>query len=148
MLFQDGHLPQAREQLEQFVQLEPLLAEAVNAKSLIGRALFADGKLDAAAQQFASAASMQPSFPDAHLGLGEVRFAQRRFDKAIAEYRTFLTLKSGSPGDAGVWQNVGIALQQTGHLDDAIAAWRRAAALDPGFASPVQAHLRQARGAR
>lgn len=136
MLFQDGHLPQAREQLEQFVQQEPLLAEAVNAKSLIGRALFADGKLDAAAQQFASAASMQPSFPDAHLGLGEVRFAQRRFGEAVAEYRTFLTLNSGSPGDAGIWQNVGIALRQTGHLDDAITAWRRAAALDPGFASP------------
>jgi tetratricopeptide (TPR) repeat protein len=135
MLFQDGQLPQARAQLEQFVQKEPLLAEAVNARTLIGRALFADGQLDAAAQQFALAASMQPSFPDAHLGLGEVRFAQRRFDEAIAEYRTFLALKGASPEDAGILQNVGIALGQTGHLDDAIVAWRRAAALDPGFAS-------------
>jgi protein O-mannosyl-transferase len=136
MLFQDGRLPQAREQLEQFVRQEPLLAEAVNARSLIGRTLFAEGQLDAAAQQFALAASMQPSFPDAHLGLGEVRFAQRRFDAALAEYRTFLTLKSGSAGNAGVWQNVGIALRQTGHRDDAIDAWRRAAVLDPGSALP------------
>jgi protein O-mannosyl-transferase len=136
MLFQDGQLPQAREQLEQFVQREPLLVETVNARTLIGRAMFIDGQLDASAEQFALAVSMQPSFPDAHLGLGEVRFAQRRFDEAVAEYQTFLTLKSAGPGDAGVLQNIGIALRQTGHLDDAIAAWRRAAALDPGLASP------------
>jgi tetratricopeptide (TPR) repeat protein len=128
MLFQDGRLPEAREQLEQFVQQEPYLLEAVNARVLMGRALIAEGRLDAAATQFTLAATMQPSFADAHLGLGEVRFAQRQFEAALGEYKIFL---EGGPGNAGVWLNVGIALQHMGYRDEAIDAWRRAAVLDP-----------------
>ena len=133
MLFQDGRVQEAREQLEHFVQQEPYLLEAVNARSLMGRALIAEGRLDAAATQFTLASTMQPSFQDAHLGLGEVRFAQGRFNAALAEYRIFL---EGDPGNAGVWLNVGIALQHIGHRDEAIDAWRRAAVLDARSPSP------------
>ena len=128
VLFQDGRFPEAREQLQEFVRLEPLLLEAVNARSLIGRTLFADGQLDAAAEQFALARAMQPSFPDAHLGLGEVRFAQQRYADAIVEYRAYL---SGNGANDGAWMNLGIALQRTGQDDDAVRAFRRAAELNP-----------------
>ncbi len=127
-LFEDGRFAEARELLQEFVRLEPLLLEAVNARSLIGRTWFTDGQLDAAAEQFALALAMQPSFPDARLGLGEVRFAQQRYADAIGEYRAYL---SGNGTSDGVWINLGVSLLRTGQIDDAISAFRRAAELNP-----------------
>jgi tetratricopeptide (TPR) repeat protein len=72
MLFQDGRQAEAREQMEQFVQQEPHLLEAVDARVLMGRALIAEGRLDAAAEQ----SRWRPRCsrrPGRHLGLGEVR---------------------------------------------------------------------------
>ena len=128
VLFEDGHLGEAREQLLEFIRLEPMLLEAMHARTLIGRTLFTDGHLDAAAEQFTLARAMQPSFPDAHLGLGDVRLAQQRFADAIVEYRAYL---AGDGTNDGVWVNLGTALVRTGQGEDAIRAFRRATELNP-----------------
>ena len=90
LLYEDGRTRESREQLQEFLRLEPLLLEAVDARVIVGRALFAEGQLDAAAEQFGLALRMRPSLADAHLGLGEVRFAQQRFVEAAGEYRAYL----------------------------------------------------------
>jgi tetratricopeptide (TPR) repeat protein len=132
LLYEDGRTQESREHLQEFLRLQPLLLEAVDARVVIGRGLFADRQLDAAAEQFELALKMQPSSADAHLGLGEVRFSQERFEDAIVSYRAFL--KRGGIRD-GVLMNLGIALQHTGKIDEAIQAFRRASELNPKSSS-------------
>ena len=132
LLYNDGRTREAREQLQEFLRLEPLLVEAVDARMMVGRALFAEGQLDAAAEQFGLALRMRPVFPDAQLGLGEARFAQQRYLEAAGAYRAYLD-QGGTT--AGVWINLGIALQHIGQTDDAIRSFRRATELDPESSS-------------
>ena len=66
------------------------------------------------------------------------RTAPRRRSR---EYRRALDLR---PAHAGAWSNLGLALQAENRLDEAIDAFRRALAVDPGFA---QAHWNLALGA-
>ena len=135
LLYEDGRTHESREQLQEFLRLEPLLLQAVDARMIIGRVMFAEGQLDAAAEQFGQVLRMSPSLTDAHLGLGEVRFKQKRFEEAIAEYRAYVG--RGGTGD-GVWINLGIALQHTGQSDEAIKAFRRATELNPQSSSPFR----------
>lgn len=127
-LFLGGSLTEARQQLRQFIELEPQLVEAVNARVLIGRTLLAEGQFEPAAEQLALAGAMQPSNSDVHLGLAEVRFAQRRFADSIGEYRAYLA--THDTNDAA-WTNLGLALLQTGQSGSAIEAFRRAVSLAP-----------------
>jgi tetratricopeptide (TPR) repeat protein len=135
VLSEDGRLHEAREQLEEFLRLEPQLEQAVNARALIARSLFAEGRLDAAAEQFALALAMQPSFPEARLGLAETLFALHRDADAIPQYRTYLSQRAT---DDGAWINFGVALQRTGQSDDAIRAFRQAAGLNPQSSLPYR----------
>ena len=128
LLFEDGRQREGREQLEEFVRREPLLLEAVDATTLIGHALLADGQLDAAARRFRQVLIMQPSYSEAHLGLGDVFLAQQKFDDAIAEYRRYF---GGGGAREGAWINLGTAFARTGRTDEAIQAFRRATGVNP-----------------
>jgi len=132
LLYNDGRTREGREQLQEFLRLEPLLLEAVDARVIVGRVLFAEGQLDAAAEQFGLALRMRPALPDAQLGLGEARFAQQRYVEAAGAYRAYLD-HGGTT--AGAWINLGIALQHTGQTDEAIRSFRRATELEPGSSS-------------
>lgn len=123
LLFQDGHLTEAREQLQTFVRLQPARVEAVEARQMIGRALLAEGRLDEAAEQFRMVLQMQPSFFDAHLGLAEVLDAQQRYGEAATRYRAYFT--SGGT-NAGAWLPFGIALARAGRAEEAAQVLRRA----------------------
>ena len=127
-LFQAGRLPEARQELEEFVRKRPDLVEAGDAKAMIGHTLIAEGKLDAAGQQFQQVLQIRPDLFDAHLGLAEVRRAQQRYEEAIVEYRAYL-VRGGT--DARVWNQFGTVLAQTGRLDAANRAFQRAIELDP-----------------
>ncbi len=134
-LFDDGRPQEAREQLQEFLRLEPLLEQAVDARALIARSLFAEGRLDAAAEQFGLALAMRPSFPEGRLGLAETRFAQHRYAEAIPEYRAHLSQRAENDG---AWINLGVALQRTGQSDSAIQAFRKAAELNPQSSLPYR----------
>jgi tetratricopeptide (TPR) repeat protein len=107
----------------------------VDARALIARSLFAEGRLDAAAEQFGLALAMRPSFPEAHLGLAEIRFTQHRYAEAIPEYRAHLTERGTNDG---AWINLGVALQRTGQSEAALQAFRRAAELNPQSSLPYR----------
>lgn len=128
MLYEDGRLREAREQLEEFVRKRPLLVEAVDARAMIGEALLADGRLDDAREQFRRVLTMQPSYFHAHLALGNVLLAQQRPDEAVAQYRLYLA--NGGNREDG-WIGLGLAAQRAGRFDDAVQAFRRATELFP-----------------
>jgi len=54
---------------------------------------------------------------------GDGRSAMTLFDRAV----------KAQPMDAVVWSNRGSALQSLGHLEDAVASYETALALQPGF---------------
>ena len=128
VLFEDGHLHEARGQLEEFVRQRPMREEAIDAKLMIGRTLLEHGQLQAAADQFRQALTMRPSFVAARLALGDALVGQGRFDEAIVEYRTYFAQGGGT---SGAWINLGIAVARTGQLDSGIQALRRAVEIDP-----------------
>lgn len=60
--------------------------------------------------------------------LAESHLAARRYDEAIGVYRKMLTLE---PRDAGIYNELGLALHYIGKSDEAVAALNKATSLDP-----------------
>jgi tetratricopeptide (TPR) repeat protein len=104
----------------------------------LGVELAADGKLDEAAAHLTTLLSIAessttqhpvwdpPTADDvvaAHRLLGDICFAQRRYEEAIAHYRSYL---ESHDRDADALNHLGIALAVTGKTDDAIATFRLA----------------------
>jgi tetratricopeptide (TPR) repeat protein len=123
VLFQDGHLREAREQLQRFVQLMPLRVEAVEARAMIARVLLTEGRIDEASEQLRMVLQMNPSFVEAHLGLAEVFNAQQRYGDAATRLRAYL---AGGGTNPDAWTQLGVALARDGRSDEAIQALRRA----------------------
>jgi len=123
LLFEDGQLREAREQLETFVRLRPLREEAVEARALIGRALLAEGRLDEAAEQFRQVLQMQSSYVDGYVGLAEVFLAQERPNDAVTQYRAYVAKGGRNPR---VLSHLGAALVRAGRIDEAIQSFQRA----------------------
>jgi Flp pilus assembly protein TadD len=132
-LFQAGRLPEARQELEEFVRVRGDLLEAGNAKLMIGYTLIAAGKLDAAGEQFQQVLQIRPDLFDAHLGLAEVRRAQQRYEDASVEYRAYFAAGGANPV---AWNQFGTVLAQSGQFDAAIEAFQRAMLLDPKSSEP------------
>lgn len=132
-LFADGHQREARELLEEFVRLRPLLVEAVDAKLMIGRVLFSEGRLDEAAGQFRQAVEMRPAAFEGHLGLADVLAARGDHEEAITEFRAYFA-KGGA--NHTVLRHFATALARTGRVDEAIQTFRRVIELDPGAQAP------------
>ncbi len=130
--FDDGRYDDAMRELDAFIAARPLQLNVVDARELIGRALAAEGKPDAAIAEFRTILRMVPGHAAAHGRIADVLFSQRRFGEAIEEYRQFLPQRGEQ---AGPWTNYGIALSATGRDEEAIQAFQRAAALEPGSAA-------------
>ena len=72
-----------------------------------------------------------PNKARGHNGLGVVYQNLERFDKAIQEYKTALTL---NPDSASIHINLGNVYQSLGRTDDAIQEYKTALTLRPNFA--------------
>jgi tetratricopeptide (TPR) repeat protein len=127
-LFDDGRTQEAREQLETFVRLRPMLEQAVDAREMIGRLLLAEGRPAAAVEQFQLVLQMRPSAFDAHVGLGQAYVAQERYNDAVTEFRAYFTHGGTKPA---VWVLLASALGHAARTDEAIQAYRRAIAEAP-----------------
>ncbi len=73
----------------------------------------------------------EPSLALAHNNLGQEYISRGRFDMAIEEIRTALTLK---PNDAGAYSNLGAAYFSKGLFDTAMEQYRTALRLKPAEA--------------
>jgi tetratricopeptide (TPR) repeat protein len=135
-LFNQGALDEATAQLQEFVKLEPSLAEAVPARTMIGRAEMLGSKVQEAIEEFRQVLAMTHPGDEAHtiaLGfLADALFSEHRFADAIPEYRAYA---AGHPGDVGAFINLGVSLAQIGKPMEAAEAFQRAIQLDPSNAA-------------
>lgn len=131
-LFNRGRLNEALPELQQFVANEPWRAEAVPARTMIGRALMAQRRWTEADVEMRRVLTMAPAHSEARtaaLGaLADSVFTQERFTEAIGLYQEFLGER---PRDVGGTINLGVALAQTGRTREAVELFRRAIQLEP-----------------
>ena len=134
-LFSRARLGEALPELQAFVALEPWRAEAVPARTKIGRALMAQQRWNEAANELRRVTTMAPRQSELYATafglLADTAFAQQHFDEAIGLYRTFLEMR---PRDVGATINLGVALAQSGRPREAADIFRRALQLDPSSA--------------
>jgi protein O-mannosyl-transferase len=130
-LVTEGRTNDAIEQLQAFVRAEPNLVEAITARQLLGRALAQERRWSEAIAQEQQVLTMNPSEAqrlDTHALLAEALFGAERFQEAIAHCLEYLRAR---PQDGRVLTRLGISLIATGRLEEAIAAFRRAADAAP-----------------
>jgi tetratricopeptide (TPR) repeat protein len=127
------------EQLDAFIRtsgrrlvprwLEPSVRDVVSARLVIGSALLTRGDGDGAAVQAETILRDYPRHVEAHALLGAARFAQQRWPEVRAAYEPYLTVR---PDDVQALVNFGVASVGVGALDEAVTAFERAVAVDPG----------------
>jgi Flp pilus assembly protein TadD len=131
-LFNQGALDGAIEQLQEFVRAQPWIAEAVPARTMIGRAHMLQRRYPPAVEQFREVVKMTPPGDAAHVTatgfLADSLFAQEQFQEAQAIYAQFLAAR---PSDTGALTNFAISLSALGRLQQAAAAFRRVVELNP-----------------
>ena len=130
-LVKDGSTAEAIEQLRAFVREEPNLVEAITARQLLGRALAQQQRWSEAIHEEQQVLTMNPSDAqrlDTLALLAEAFFGAEKFQESIAHCLEYLRAR---PHDGRVLTRLGISLIATGRLDEAIAAFRRAADAAP-----------------
>jgi Flp pilus assembly protein TadD len=131
-LFNQGRTDEALAPLEEFVRLEPMLAEVVPARTMMGRVFMLQKQWPRAEEQLQLVLSMAPSRSPAHataLGfLADTLFEQQKFAAAQAAYVRYLQERSD---DVGAVTNLAVSLSALGRLDEAVSAFRRAVEMNP-----------------
>jgi len=107
------------------------MPEYVEAHSNLGLVFQSQGKLDAAAECFRKAISLEPEYAELHYNLGNALQDQGKLDSAAECYRQAISLE---PDYAEPHNNLGKTLQRQGMTDAAIACYRQAIAFRPDFA--------------
>jgi hypothetical protein len=109
--------------------LEPTTVEVVTARGVMAQVFGSRSQWDRMADQATEMLRAVPRHPGARRLLADARFGQERWAEAVGEYRTYLAQRSE---DAAAWINLGIASVASGVIDDAVDAFARAAAIEPG----------------
>lgn len=130
-LLKDGRTTEAIDQFQAFLREQPNLVEAISARQLLGRALAQQQRWPEAIEQEQQVLTMNPSQAqrlDTHALLAEAFFGAENFQETIAHCEEVLRFR---PDDGRVLTRLGITLIATGRLEEAVAAFRRAAAAAP-----------------
>jgi tetratricopeptide (TPR) repeat protein len=127
-LFQQGKLPEAVENLREFLAREPFRIEAPTAHELIGRALKVQGRFPEAAEQFQQVLRMTPANRAVHGLLAESLMRQQKFDEAVSHYQQFLAFR---PNDMGALMQLGVVYVALGRQAEAVAQFRRIVEINP-----------------
>ncbi len=156
-----GRYGEAESACRQAIGLNPNLAAA---HSNLGNALWEQGRTEAAVAAYRRAVQIHPGFAEAHCNLGNALGNLDRPEEALAAYRRALELRPdwaeagfgagdalvrlGRAGEAAAllrglaermpearaYTRLGAALEAAESREQALAAYRQAIALDPGFA--------------
>jgi Flp pilus assembly protein TadD len=122
---QNNRQDEAVDHFQRALELRPDLAEA----SLnLAKAFHQRGEIQSAQHVLREALAFHPNAPELHRMLGDMRFAQDDPREALEHYRLAL---SGGVQSVALENNIGLALAQTGELNEAINHLRRALQLDP-----------------
>jgi len=80
-------------------------------------------------EQAEAALHLAGDLPQAHVAMGQWHyFVRRDFQSALEEY---LLALSGLPGNAEIWNDIGVTHRRLGRMDEALAAFERAKQLAP-----------------
>lgn len=102
------------------------------AHRFLGFALFTDGRLDEAIEQYKTALGFKPDDEDAHLNLGVVYNLKGWTEQAILEFQTVLKL---NPNNSVAHSNLGGALVNKGLIDEAVGHFQIAIKINPDNAA-------------
>lgn len=94
----------------------------------VGRIDLGEGRHEAAIRRFKAALQLDPTFVEAHNGLGVAYGQIGRFAEAAEAFRAAL---ASGPAEAHLLNNLGFAQFKAGQLDEAWTSLRRAYDLDP-----------------
>jgi Flp pilus assembly protein TadD len=100
----------------------------------LGIALWSEGQVEPAAQQFAAAVEAHPHYALAYNNWGELLFAQGKTETAVDKFRVAAGLK---PDAARYRYYLACALQEQGRVDQARAEYDEAQRLDPTWPEAV-----------
>ena len=146
-LQESGRLDEAIAHYRQALTIRSDYAPALNN---LGTVFMAKGDTAGAVAAFRESARLQPNSTQARdllaaaqYDLGTSYLSDGNYQRAESALRETLRLR---PDDARAHNNLGIALASTGRLSEAIDHWRRALAIDPGFAD-AQRNLQTAQAA-
>ena len=135
-LFEMKRYDEAVAAMKTALSLNPGHALAVSLNLFAGRALEAQGRLDAAEEHFLGAAELDPRNPTPLVDLADLRMAQQRFEEADGHMRRVRELSR----DPAILHAMAEALRQRGRRDQAMESYRAALELNAGFA-PAHAGL-------
>ena len=99
--------------------------------NLLGNALAAHGRTDAAVAEFQKALAIKPDYAEAHFNLGVAAMGRGQLDEAILHYKRAI---SANPNYANAHNNLGNALLMIGQLDGAMTHCQTAVRINPQFA--------------
>jgi tetratricopeptide (TPR) repeat protein len=122
----EGQIDEAIAEFRAALQIEPGSAKA---HRNLADALASAKRYDEAIEEFRRAAALDPTGA-AHYDLGSLLLELQRPGAAIVEFRAAL---QAAPRSVQTHNNLGIALGIQGRIDEAIAEFEQALAIDPAF---------------
>ena len=127
--------------LAEALRLQPDWALAGALRRLMGRAARELGRFDEAGEYLDQAVRFDPRDTAAIDHLALIRFEQRRYEDALGLYRRLAEIE---PDSAQTHANLGATLYYLNRVDEAVASYEHALALDPSLES-ARAALEQVR---
>lgn len=93
-----------------------------------GNALFQNGRIDEALEQYEEAVKIQPNYAFAYNSIGWALLQKGQRDEAIAQFQKALEIQ---PDYAKAHNNLALALLQKGQVDEAIVHYQKALEIQP-----------------
>ncbi|MDA0684228.1 MAG: tetratricopeptide repeat protein [Bacteroidetes bacterium] len=109
--------------------LEGSVPGSIDAQFLRGRIAYELGNLEEAEEAFLSVMEQTPSYPGAHLNMGNALFAQRRFREALPHFISENELRE----DPRAWHAISGVYFELGNIDSALVAAKQSARLDSAY---------------
>ena len=126
VILADAHrLPEAAEQFQETLRLEPTYADA---ERNVGLTLAREGRYAEAIPHYEQALRLQPNFVNAHDDFGNTLLWLNRPADAARQFEQSIAL---SPGDFEAQCNLGLALARTNRLPESIPHFEAAVQLEP-----------------
>lgn len=101
-----------------------------------GQQLYASGKLEEAEAQLSKVIKKYPQNGRAYFLRGELKLVLRDYDGSIADTNYSIKLAPKAPGVEIAYNNRAAALQLKGELDEALADFDKAIAINPNYPPP------------
>ena len=131
-LFKIGDNRAAILESRELLRLKPSIARDDRSRAVLhfshATVLHSFGDFDTAIEDYQAAIRLNPAYPEAHKGLGQVFLHKGNLDGAIAELKESVRLK---PEDAQTHRNLGSALLLKNDLNGALAEVGEAIRLEP-----------------